>query len=188
MVESLPTGRALDGLVLNFSATRDYSPIACDCWLSYWLLPARGKAFHRGIKLGGLKLERLDHSPARTDTVGVVRALARWFCGRMQRFRHPQHKCSRRYKLLLLITRVVTWGDLSDTSAPGHLRVARRPDRSLRLTHRGGFVQWFADGIAPHMKSFSGPNMAMITPCSRLFRRPLLFASVDSYHDARCCR
>jgi len=49
--------------------------------------------------------------------------------------------------------------------------------------NRVGFVKWFADGIAPHMKEFS-PHMAMIILLAIFFVAHYLFASVDAYTTA----
>jgi L-tartrate/succinate antiporter len=85
---------------------------------------------------------------------------------------------------LMLITGVVTWSDIA-----GHKRAWTTFAWLGALIalcdglNRVGFVKWFADAIAAHMRGFS-PHLAMIILLVIFFVAHYLFASVDAYTTA----
>src|ERR1700739_3932560 len=85
---------------------------------------------------------------------------------------------------LMLITRVLTWSDIAK-----HKRAWTTFEWLGSLIaicdglDRVGFVKWFADGIATHMRGFS-PHLAMITLLVLFFLAHYAFASVDAYTTA----
>ena len=85
---------------------------------------------------------------------------------------------------LLLLTRVLTWNDIAE-----HKRAWTTFAWLGALIalcdglNRVGFVKWFADGIATHMRGFS-PHLAMIILLALFFLAHYLFASVDAYTTA----
>jgi L-tartrate/succinate antiporter len=85
---------------------------------------------------------------------------------------------------LMLITRVLTWGDIA-----AHKRAWTTFAWLGALIalcdglNRVGFVKWFADGIAGHMRGFS-PHLAMIILLVLFFVAHYVFASVDAYTTA----
>jgi L-tartrate/succinate antiporter len=85
---------------------------------------------------------------------------------------------------LLLITRVLTWSDVAQ-----HKRAWTTFAWLGALIalcdglNRVGFVRWFADGIAAHMRGFS-PHLAMLILITLFFVAHYLFASVDAYTTA----
>ena len=85
---------------------------------------------------------------------------------------------------LLLMTGVLTWNDVA-----GHKRawttfawLGALIALCDGLNHVG-FVQWFAEGIAPHMGSIS-PRAAMVVLLVIFFVAHYVFASVDAYTTA----
>ncbi len=85
---------------------------------------------------------------------------------------------------LILITRVLTWNDIAE-----HKRAWTTFAWLGALIalcdglNRVGFVKWFADGIATHMRGFS-PHLAMIILLALFFVAHYVFASVDAYTTA----
>jgi L-tartrate/succinate antiporter len=85
---------------------------------------------------------------------------------------------------LMLITGVVTWGDVAS-----HKRAWTTFAWLGALIalcdglNRVGFVRWFADGIAAHMAGLS-PRVAMIVLLVLFFVAHYVFASVDAYTTA----
>lgn len=85
---------------------------------------------------------------------------------------------------LMLITKVLAWNDIAE-----HKRAWTTLAWLGALIalcdglNRVGFVKWFADGIATHMRAFS-PHLAMIILLAIFFLAHYLFASVDAYTTA----
>ena len=85
---------------------------------------------------------------------------------------------------LMLITGVVSWGDIA-----AHKRAWTTFAWLGALIalcdglNRVGFVKWFADAIATHMRGFS-PNIAMLILLVVFFVAHYFFASVDAYTTA----
>lgn len=85
---------------------------------------------------------------------------------------------------LLLMTGVLTWSDIA-----GHKRAWTTLFWLGALIalcdglNRVGFVKWFADAIASHMRGFS-PHLAMIILLALFFLAHYAFASVDAYTTA----
>jgi L-tartrate/succinate antiporter len=85
---------------------------------------------------------------------------------------------------LMLITRVLTWSDIAEHKRAWTTFVWLGALITLcdGLDHVG-FVKWFAEGIATHMRGFS-PHLAMIILLAMFFLTHYLFASVDAYTTA----
>jgi L-tartrate/succinate antiporter len=84
----------------------------------------------------------------------------------------------------MLITRVVTWSDITDDKRAWTTFAWLGALIALcDGLNRVGFVKWFADGIAPHMSGYS-PRMAMIILLAIFFVAHYFFASVDAYTSA----
>ncbi len=85
---------------------------------------------------------------------------------------------------LMLVTRVLTWSDIAE-----HKRAWTTFAWLGALIalcdglNRVGFVKWFADGIATHMRGFS-PHLAMLILLAVFFVAHYAFASVDAYTTA----
>jgi L-tartrate/succinate antiporter len=85
---------------------------------------------------------------------------------------------------LMLITRVVTWSDITDDKRAWTTFAWLGALIALcDGLNRVGFVKWFADGISAHMKDFS-PHLAMVILLAVFFAAHYLFASVDAYTTA----
>jgi L-tartrate/succinate antiporter len=85
---------------------------------------------------------------------------------------------------LMLITRVVTWADVVvDKRAWTTFAWLGAPIALCDGLNRVGFIKWFADGIASHMKGFS-PLLAMLILLVVFFVAHYLSASVDAYTTA----
>lgn len=85
---------------------------------------------------------------------------------------------------LMLVTRVLSWNDIAE-----HKRAWTTFAWLGALIalcdglNRVGFVKWFADAIATHMRGFS-PHLAMILLLALFFVAHYVFASVDAYTTA----
>ena len=85
---------------------------------------------------------------------------------------------------LMLMTGVVTWSDIA-----GHKRAWTTFAWLGALIalcdglNRVGFVKWFADSVATHMRGFS-PHLAMLILLVVFFVAHYAFASVDAYTTA----
>jgi L-tartrate/succinate antiporter len=85
---------------------------------------------------------------------------------------------------LMLITRVVTWADIvADKRAWTTFAWLGALIALCDGLNRVGFIKWFADGIASHMKGFS-PLLAMVVLLVVFFVAHYLFASLDAYTTA----
>ena len=85
---------------------------------------------------------------------------------------------------LMLITRVLTWSDIAEHKRAWTTFVWLGALITLSdgLDHVG-FVKWFAEGIATHMRGFS-PHLAMLILLAMFFVAHYLFASVDAHTTA----
>jgi L-tartrate/succinate antiporter len=151
--------------------------------LSYWLYPPEVKHSTEVSKWAALKLEKIGRLSRRELILAaiVVLSLVLWVGG-------SAFVSATTVALvaisLMLITRVVTWGDITeDKRAWTTFAWLGALIALCDGLNRVGFVKWFADGIAPHMKSFS-PHMAMIILLAIFFVAHYLFASVDAYTTA----
>lgn len=85
---------------------------------------------------------------------------------------------------LMLVTGVLTWNDIAE-----HKRAWTTVAWLGALIalcdglNRVGFVKWFANGIAGHMRGLS-PNLAMVILLATFFLAHYAFASVDAYTTA----
>jgi len=148
--------------------------------LSYWLYPPEVKHSTEVSKWAALKLEKIGPLSRRELILAaiVVLSLVLWVGG--SAFASATTVALVAISLML-ITRVVTWGDITDDKRAWTTFAWLGALIALcDGLNRVGFVKWFADGIAPHMKSFS-PHMAMIILLAIFFVAHYLFASVDAY-------
>jgi L-tartrate/succinate antiporter len=151
--------------------------------LSYWLYPPEVKHSTEVSKWAALKLEKVGSLSRRELILAaiVVLSLVLWVGG------GPFISATTVAFVavcLMLITRVLTWGDIADDKRAWTTFAWLGALIALcDGLNRVGFVKWFADGIAPHMKEFS-PHEAMIILLAIFFVAHYLFASVDAYTTA----
>ena len=151
--------------------------------LSYWLYPPEVKHSTEVSKWAAQKLEKIGRLSRRELilTAIVVLSLVLWVGG--SAFVSATTVAFVAISLML-ITRVVTWNDITeDKRAWTTFAWLGALIALCDGLNRVGFVKWFADGIAPHMKEFS-PHMAMIILLAIFFVAHYLFASVDAYTTA----
>jgi len=85
---------------------------------------------------------------------------------------------------LMLITRVLTWNDIAEHNRAWTTFLWLGALIALcDGLNRVGFVKWFADGIATHLRGFP-PHLAMIILLALFFVAHYVFASVDAYTTA----
>jgi L-tartrate/succinate antiporter len=151
--------------------------------LAYWLYPPEVKHSTEVSKWAASRLEKLGRLSMSECILAaiVVVALVLWVVGgsfisaTMVGFVAVS---------LMLITRVVTWADVvADKRAWTTLAWLGALIALCDGLNRVGFIQWFADGIASHMKGFS-PLLAMVILLVIFFVAHYLFASVDAYTTA----
>jgi L-tartrate/succinate antiporter len=151
--------------------------------LTYWLYPPEVKHSIEASKWAALRLEKLGRFTAGESILAgiVVVALILWVVGTafisatMVAFVAVS---------LMLITRVVTWADIvADKRARTTFAWLGALIALCDGLNRVGFIKWFADGIASHMKGFS-PMLAMVILLFVVFVAHYLFASVDAYTTA----
>jgi L-tartrate/succinate antiporter len=151
--------------------------------LSYWLYPPEVKHSTEVSKWAALKLEKIGPLSRRELILAaiVVLSLVLWVGG--SAFVSATTVAFVAI-CLMLITRVVTWNDITeDKRAWTTFAWLGALIALCDGLNRVGFVKWFADGIAPHMRDFS-PHMAMIILLAIFFVAHYLFASVDAYTTA----
>ena len=151
--------------------------------LSYWLYPPEVKHSTEVSKWAAVKLEKIGPLSRRelTLVVIVVLSLVLWVGGGA--FVSATTVAFAAISLMLL-TGVVTWNDITeDKRAWTTFAWLGALIALCDGLNRVGFVKWFADGIAPHMKDFS-PHTAMIILLAIFFVAHYLFASVDAYTTA----
>jgi L-tartrate/succinate antiporter len=151
--------------------------------LTYWLYPPEVKHSAEVSKWAASRLEKLGRLTAHEFILAaiVVLALILWVVG-------GAFISATTVALvaisLMLITRVVTWADVvADKRAWTTLAWLGALIALCDGLNRVGFIQWFADGIASHMKGFS-PLLAMVILLVVFFVAHYLFASVDAYTTA----
>jgi L-tartrate/succinate antiporter len=151
--------------------------------LSYWLYPPEVKHSTEVSKWAALKLEKVGRPSRRELTLAaiVVLSLVLWVGG------GPFISATTVAFVaisLMLITGVVTWSDITDDKRAWTTFAWLGALIALcDGLNRVGFIKWFADGIAPHMSSFS-PHVAMMILLAIFFIAHYLFASVDAYTTA----
>jgi L-tartrate/succinate antiporter len=151
--------------------------------LSYWLYPPEVKHSTEVSKWAAQKLEKIGPLSRRELILAaiVVLSLVLWVGG--SAFVSATTVAFVAISLML-ITRVVTWNDITeDKRAWTTFAWLGALIALCDGLNRVGFVKWFADGIAPHMKEFS-PHTAMIILLAIFFVAHYLFASVDAYTTA----
>jgi L-tartrate/succinate antiporter len=151
--------------------------------LSYWLFPPEIKHCTEVSNWAALKLEKIGPLSRRELILAaiVVLSLVLWVGG-------SAFVSATTVALvaisLMLITRVVTWNDITDDKRAWTTFAWLGALIALcDGLNRVGFVKWFADGIAPHMAGLS-PHVAMIILLAIFFVAHYLFASVDAYTTA----
>ena len=151
--------------------------------LSYWLYAPEVKHSTEVSQWAASRLEKLGRLTTRECTLAaiVVLALFLWVVGGA--FINATTVAFAAVSLML-ITRVVTWADVvADKRAWTTFAWLGALIALCDGLNRVGFIKWFADGIAAHMKGFS-PLLAMIILLVVFFVAHYLFASVDAYTTA----
>ena len=151
--------------------------------LTYWLYPPEVKHSTEVSKWAALKLEKVGRLSRRELILAaiVVLSLVLWVGGGA--FISATTVAFVAISLML-ITRVVTWSDITDDKRAWTTFAWLGALIALcDGLNRVGFVKWFADGIAPHMSSYS-PRVAMIILLAIFFVAHYFFASVDAYTSA----
>ena len=151
--------------------------------LTYWLYPPEVKRCSQVSNWAAEQLDKLG-SPTRHEGFlagTVVLSLVLWIAGGAYVSAATVAFIA---VSLMLITGVVTWSDIA-----GHKRAWTTFAWLGALIalcdglNRVGFVKWFADGVATHMRGFS-PHLAMLILLMVFFVAHYLFASVDAYTTA----
>ena len=151
--------------------------------LTYWFYPPEVKHSTEVSKWAGAKLEKLGRLTPHEYILAaiVVLALILWVAGSAFISATTVGFVA---VSLMLITRVVTWADVvADKRAWTTLAWLGALIALCDGLNRVGFIKWFADGIAAHMKGFS-PLLAMVILLVVFFVAHYLFASVDAYTTA----
>jgi L-tartrate/succinate antiporter len=151
--------------------------------LTYWLYPPEVKHSTEVSKWAAVKLEKVGRLSRRELILAaiVVLSLVLWVGG--SSFVSATTVAFVAISLML-ITRVVTWSDITDDKRAWTTFAWLGALIALcDGLNRVGFVKWFADGIAPHMSGYS-PRMAMIILLAIFFVAHYFFASVDAYTSA----
>jgi L-tartrate/succinate antiporter len=148
--------------------------------LTYWLYPPEVKRNSEVSKWAAAQLEKIGPLTRREKILAgiVVLSLGLWVGGVAYVGAATVAFIA---VSLMLVTRVVTWSDIAE-----HQRAWTTfawLGALLALCEgldRVGFVKWFADGIAMHMRGFS-PHLAMLFLLALFFMAHYAFASVDAY-------
>jgi L-tartrate/succinate antiporter len=151
--------------------------------LTYWLYPPEVKHSVEVSKWAAVKLEKVGRLSRRELILAaiVVLSLVLWVGG--SSFISATTVAFVAISLML-ITRVVTWSDITDDKRAWTTFAWLGALIALcDGLNRVGFVKWFADGIAPHMSGYS-PRVAMIILLAIFFVAHYFFASVDAYTSA----
>lgn len=151
--------------------------------LTYWLYPPEVKHSAEVSRWAALQLEKRGRLSAREIILAaiVVLALVLWVVG--ARFISATTVALVALSLML-IARVISWSDiLEDKRAWTTLAWLGALIALCDGLNHVGFVKWFADGVASHMKGFS-PTLAMVVLLAVFFVAHYLFASVDAYTTA----
>jgi len=151
--------------------------------LTYWLYPPEIKRNSEVSSWAGAQLDKIGPLTRGEMILAgiVVLALVLWVAG-------SAYVGAATVALiavsLMLVTRVLTWSDIAE-----HKRAWTTFAWLGALIalcdglNRVGFVRWFADGIATHMRGFS-PHLTMIILLAVFFVAHYAFASVDAYTTA----
>jgi len=151
--------------------------------LTYWLYPPEVKHSTEVSQWAASRPEKLGRLTTREYILAaiVVVALFLWVVG--SAFISAATVALLAVSLML-ITRVVTWADIvADKRAWTTFAWLGALIALCDGLNRVGFIKWFADGIASHMKGFS-PLLAMVFLLGVFFVAHYLFASVDAYTTA----
>lgn len=151
--------------------------------LTYWLYPPEVKKNPEVLKWAAAQLEKIGPLSRREVILAgiVVLSLVLWVAGGAYVSAATVAGIA---VSLLLITGVLSWSDVAQ-----HKRAWTTFAWLGALIalcdglNRVGFVKWFADGIAAHMRGFS-PHLAMLILVTLFFVAHYLFASVDAYTTA----
>lgn len=151
--------------------------------LTYWLYPPEVKRSSQVSSWAAEQLDKLGPLSLREGILTgiVVLSLVLWIVGGAYVSAATVAGIA---VCLMLITGVVAWSDIA-----GHKRAWTTFAWLGALIalcdglNRVGFIKWFADGIATHMRGFS-PRLAMIILLVLFFVAHYLFASVDAYTTA----
>jgi L-tartrate/succinate antiporter len=151
--------------------------------LTYWLYPPEVKRSSQVSNWAAAQLDKLGPLTRREATLAgiVVLSLLLWIAGGAYVSAAIVAFIA---VSLMLITGVVTWSDIA-----GHRRAWTTLAWLGALIalcdglNSVGFVKWFADGVAGHMRGFS-PHLAMLILLVVFFVAHYLFASVDAYTTA----
>lgn len=151
--------------------------------LTYWLYPPEVKKNPQVPKWAAAQLEKIGPLSRRELILAgiVVLSLVLWVAGGAYVSAATVAGIA---VSLLLITGVLSWTDVAQ-----HKRAWTTFAWLGALIalcdglNRVGFVKWFADGIAAHMRGFS-PHLAMLILVTLFFVAHYLFASVDAYTTA----
>ena len=151
--------------------------------LSYWLYPPEVKHSTDVAQWAAQELEKIGRLSTREILLAVivVFALFLWITGGAL---FSSATVALIAASLMLITRVITWSDIAeDKRAWTTFAWLGALIALCDGLNRVGFVKWFADGVASHMKGFS-PHLAMVILLAVFFVTHYLFASVDAYTTA----
>lgn len=151
--------------------------------LTYWLYPPEVKRNSEVSNWAAAQLEKIGTFTRREMILAgiVVLSLVLWVAGSAYVGAATVAFIA---VSLMLMTRVLTWNDIA-----AHKRAWTTLAWLGALIalcdglNRVGFVKWFADGIAAHMRGFS-PHLAMIILLALFFLAHYAFASVDAYTTA----
>jgi len=151
--------------------------------LSYWLYPPEVKRNTEVSKWAAAQLEKIGPLTVREMILAgvVVLSLILWVAGGAYVGAATVAAIA---VSLMLITGVLTWNDIA-----GHKRAWTTFAWLGALIalcdglNRVGFVKWFADGIATHMRGFP-PHLAILILLVLFFVAHYVFASVDAYTTA----
>jgi L-tartrate/succinate antiporter len=151
--------------------------------LTYWLYPPEVKRNNEVSQWAAAQLEKIGPLTRGEMILAgtVVLSLVLWVAGGAYVGAATVASIA---VCLMLVTGVLTWGDIAE-----HKRAWTTFAWLGALIalcdglNRVGFVKWFADGIATHMRGFS-PHLAMIILLALFFVAHYAFASVDAYTTA----
>ena len=151
--------------------------------LTYWLYPPEVKRNSEVSSWAVAQLEKIGPLTRREMILAgvVVLSLVLWVAGGAYVGAATVASIA---VSLMLITRVLTWNDIAEHKRAWTTFLWLGALIALcDGLNRVGFVKWFADGIATHMRSFP-PHLAMIILLALFFVAHYVFASVDAYTTA----
>src|SRR5260370_3067163 len=151
--------------------------------LTYWLYPPEVKRSSEVSDWAAAQLDKVGRLTRREIILAgiVVLSLVLWVAGGAYVGAATVAAIA---VSLMLITRVLAWSDIAEHKRAWTTFAWLRALIALcDGLNRVGFVKWFGDGIATHMRGFS-PHLAMIILLAVFFVAHYLFASVDAYTTA----